>query len=71
MYLLGFASEWTPQIGPLATNQYRCDECGNIYNEAWTEEEALEEMKQNGWVKNECGIVCDDCYKALGFGGQV
>lgn len=48
---------------------YKCDACGGVFEYAWTEEEAEAELAETFDVpKEECGIVCDDCYKRMGFG---
>lgn len=48
-------------------NEYKCDQCGNIYEFGWSEEEAEKEMKEN-WgdiSKEDMAIVCDDCYDVM------
>ena len=66
MYLENFASEDRPVVGPLMANQFRCDECGKIYNKGWSDEEALQELKEAFDIPiSECGIVCDDCYNEI------
>lgn len=64
-YLEGFATEEKP-VGP---NQYRCDMCAGVFDKAWTDEEAKAELGENfGDIStDDCGIVCDDCYKKMGF----
>lgn len=51
--------------------QYRCDACGGIFDNGWTDEEAKAEQEANGWAGVDCGVdcgvVCDDCFKAMGF----
>ena len=48
-------------------NEYKCDMCKDIFKETWSNEEALEEMKDIfGTVpEEERAIVCDDCYKKI------
>ena len=48
-------------------NEFECSVCHNIYEKEWTEEEAREEQKDNGFEHLDCDIVCDDCYKKLGI----
>jgi len=48
--------------------EFTCNICGNVFESDpdWTEEERIEEMKQSfgyGTKKENCGVVCDDCYK--------
>lgn len=47
--------------------QYRCDACGGVFDFGWSDEEAKAEQEANGWSGIDCGIVCDDCFKAMGF----
>lgn len=47
-------------------NQFKCARCNKVFTESWTEREALQEKKDNGWEDvplNQCVRVCDDCYK--------
>lgn len=50
-------------------NEYQCANCGEIYEKGWTEEEALKEKEENfrDIPINKCAVVCDDCYKKIGF----
>ena len=52
-------------------NEFQCSICNEIYEKEWTEEEALQELDENfpGYSKDDCGIVCDDCYKKI-IGGE-
>ncbi len=49
-------------------SQYRCAACGLIFDlqcdEGWNDEKAEAELKENfrGVEKEDCDIVCDDCY---------
>jgi Fe2+ or Zn2+ uptake regulation protein len=45
--------------------EFRCSMCGEFFSfsDNWTNEEAMDEAKQNGFDLTECLIVCDDCYK--------
>ena len=56
--------EKSRMIGPVGLHQFRCEDCGEIFDKGWTDEEALAELKQNfkGWPADECDLVCDDCY---------
>lgn len=48
--------------------QYRCAECGEVFEFGWTEEEARAEQEANGWgdiPDDFMGVVCDDCYKKI------
>jgi hypothetical protein len=52
---------------PLAPNEYRCSHCHHVYTKAWTDKEALQELQETwpGVSKEECGIICDDCWQAM------
>ncbi len=46
---------------------YTCAVCAGTFSYGWSEEEALAELKENfGDIpKEDCDIVCDDCYKKM------
>jgi DNA-directed RNA polymerase subunit RPC12/RpoP len=48
-------------------NEYKCAGCGEVFEKGWSDEEAENELKDNfGDIsKNECSLVCDDCYKKI------
>lgn len=53
---------------PLKSNEYRCAMCGEIFEEAWTMEEANEEYLKNFGKEpseKDSSIVCDDCYNKI------
>lgn len=49
-------------------NQYECEMCHGIFEFGWTDEEATEEAESKGIDMNNCGIVCDVCYKQTPWG---
>jgi hypothetical protein len=53
----------------MTPQEYQCGECNRIFNlvetDEWNDDKAIAEMEENGWVKEECSLVCDDCYKEL------
>jgi len=55
-----------PNVGP---NQYRCDACGGVFDKGWSDDEAAAELSENfpGFTPEDSGIVCDSCYKQMGF----
>lgn len=49
-------------------NEYKCEECGGVFEKGMTEEEARKEQVSNGWgdkPDKEMAIVCDDCYQEI------
>lgn len=52
-------------------NEYRCAQCGNVYEKGWTDEEAFAEKEKHfkGYTAEDCAVVCDDCYNKI-FGGN-
>jgi hypothetical protein len=54
-----------PQDGAM---EYTCAACHQTFKYAWSDEEAKKELEQKfGIPVEECGIVCDDCYKKMGL----
>ena len=53
-------------------NTYKCAICGGIFEKELTDEEAKKELNEKfpGFSVDECDIVCDDCYAAMGFGDE-
>lgn len=48
--------------------QFTCAACGGTFDQGWSEEEAEAELANTfALPKEECVLVCDDCYKAMGF----
>lgn len=49
--------------------QFNCVMCKQTFNKAWSDEEAEAEVKEvfGPIPLEECDVVCDDCYKKLGF----
>ena len=51
-------------------NEYKCANCGNIYEFGWSDEEAKAEAETNfgkpvdEWVGG-AAVVCDDCYQKM------
>ena len=51
------------------TNQYRCSMCGGVFDKGWSDDEAKKELDATfpGIKVEDCDVVCDDCYKKIGF----
>lgn len=51
----------------MEANEYRCEMCGEVFKKGWSDEQAKEEYKKNFnmEVKEDDGIVCDDCYNKM------
>ena len=54
------------------SREFTCASCGETFTQNWSEEEAEAELAITfpGYDKHECAIVCDECYKEMGFGQQ-
>lgn len=49
-------------------NEFKCASCLEVFEKAWTYEEAKAEQIENGWGNcsdEDMVVVCDDCYKQL------
>lgn len=53
----------------IGINEFTCAECGGTFEKGRTDEEALSELKIKfpGHNPEDCEIICDDCWKSLGF----
>lgn len=53
-------------VGP---NQFRCEACLGVFEKNLSDEEAEAQLAKEfpGSSPRDCGLVCDDCYKAMGF----
>ncbi len=68
----------TAQVGQSRSNvglgcepgngEYKCEMCLGIFSFGWTEEEAKAEAEKKDFDTDDCGIVCDDCYKTTPWG---
>lgn len=47
--------------------EFKCVMCKGVFNKEQTDEDAEDELKRNfpGFDKEDCEIVCDDCYKKI------
>lgn len=54
----------------MASDEYVCAVCRGTFKKGWTDEEAKDELDEVfGLIPIDvCEIVCDDCYKNMGFG---
>lgn len=48
-------------------SEFQCADCKRIFDKAWSDEEAEIELQDNfpGISKEDCDIICDDCYNKL------
>jgi len=48
---------------------YTCAICGKEFSGGWSDEEATQELAEKfpGFDKEDCAVVCDDCFKEMGF----
>ena len=46
-------------------NEYKCAMCGGVFEKGWTDEEAMEEYKENDFpdTGTPLEVICDDCYQ--------
>ena len=49
---------------------YKCEMCHEEFEFGWGDEEAKQEAIDNGFDVNDCGVVCDDCYKLTPWGRE-
>ena len=49
--------------GQPGDGEYRCEMCQGIFKFGWSPEEATAEADEHGLDIEECGMVCDPCYK--------
>lgn len=50
----------------MKNNEFQCEDCGNIYEKGWTNEEASAESQAAFGIATGA-IVCDDCYNKIMF----
>lgn len=48
----------------LKDNEFRCEDCGNVYEKGWSDEEASKES-QIAFGITTGAVVCDDCYNKI------
>lgn len=57
----------TEKSDQMKDEEFTCEHCGRTFLKAWTEEEAMKELKANfgdrEWKRDELCILCDDCYQ--------
>lgn len=45
-------------------DEFLCVACGEVFTSSWSDEEATEEAKEQGFLDGqELAIVCDACFK--------
>lgn len=51
----------------MKSNEYKCEECGEIFEKGWTDAEAAVEFAETfpGFDLADSATVCDDCYKRI------
>jgi len=51
----------------LKKDEYRCEVCGGVFQKGRSDEEAIAEKEKlfSDVPLEDCGIVCDDCFKAM------
>ena len=56
-----------PELKP---GEFRCAQCGGVFEEEWTEERALVEYRKifgklPDAIKDDKAALCDDCYRKI------
>ncbi len=54
--------------------KYKCVICLEEFEAGWTDKEAIAEMKENfgeSVSKEDCEVVCDDCFKKMGLSETI
>ncbi len=52
----------------LKHNEFQCAMCNGIFENRWSDEEALDELHEtfgHQYEPEDCALVCDDCYKMM------
>jgi hypothetical protein len=52
----------------MKTNQYQCAMCKGVFDEGWSDEEAMAETHQlfgKSFTPEECDVICDDCFNKI------
>ena len=53
----------------MKNNEYKCAMCGGVFEKGWTDEEAIDECKENFSEEivtaGDLETVCDDCYQKI------
>lgn len=54
---------------PLQPNEYRCAECRGVFEKGRSDEDAMAEKEVlfPDFPVTDCDLVCDDCFKKMGF----
>jgi hypothetical protein len=53
----------------LKPNEYQCAMCRGVFEYGWSDERATTELANNfpGFEKDDCAVICDDCYQGTGL----
>ena len=66
---VGLLSENNQKDEDMKDNEFKCEMCGEVYEKAWTDEEAMKECEDDFGVEmansEDNAIVCDDCYQKM------
>ena len=60
----------TDKSEKLKPDEFKCKHCGGVFEEKWTEEKALDELRKifgklPDALKKDRAELCDDCYRKL------
>ena len=58
-----------PTPEPAPPGKFRCAECDGLFNKGRSDEDAAAELCTPfpGATTDDCALICDDCFKALGL----
>jgi len=57
----------------LKPNEYRCEACNGVFEKGWSDDQARSELGEAfpGVGTEDCGMVCDDCYRDMKAKGYI
>lgn len=57
-----------PWLATILVSDFKCEQCGEVFEKAWSDAEAHLEQMANGFgdlMPEDRATVCDDCYEAI------
>lgn len=58
-----------PEKETIAASDFRCDNCKEVFVKGRSDEEAQAELEDRhpGVTREDCAVVCEDCWRKMGF----